>query len=343
MIPVCCGHARPGASADVVVEARPARPRALVEEVVGAGSDREDPRHRIQRVPDRPGVPVRPEVADLLPLGAPQDLRARPLLPHRERQVGIGLVVAVPDVEPGQVLLDQVELEHQRVDLAGRDDPLDARSRVDHGLGPGMEGSRPVVGEALPQGAGLADVDDPPVLVPEEVGAGRVRDAGRHRLREAHRPIVAPGGDPAGSDRDYAASTATTATGLDDGEGPGHRRGVVGRTGRSSPPASIAGTSTATGSGPGTSGPLKIGIGRDGRLIGGDHDVVGRPRVLVVEVDGERLRRRRDQAGRVEGGALRHDIQDGLAVLPAVRARRGRSPTVGAGLGTPIFRSEISP
>ena len=39
--------------------------------------------------------------------------------PTVSARYGIGLVVAVPDVEPGQVPLDQVVLEHQRVDLAG--------------------------------------------------------------------------------------------------------------------------------------------------------------------------------------------------------------------------------
>ena len=121
------GHTWARATADVVVEAGSPGSRPLVEEVVGAGSDGEHPRQGIEGVPDRPGVPVRTEVPHLLPFGAPEDLRARPLLPHRQREVGIGLVVAVPDVETRPVLLDQVELEHQRVDLAGGDDPLDAR------------------------------------------------------------------------------------------------------------------------------------------------------------------------------------------------------------------------
>ena len=95
-------HARPGAAADVVVEARPPGARALVEEVVRARADREDAGERVERVPDRPRVPVRAEVPDLLALGPPEHLGSRPRLPDREREVRVGLVVAVADVEPGR-------------------------------------------------------------------------------------------------------------------------------------------------------------------------------------------------------------------------------------------------
>src|SRR4029453_13173903 len=66
--------ARPGAATDVVVQARPASPGALVEEGVRARSDGEDARAGIEGLADRVGVPEPPEEPDVLAFGAPQDL-----------------------------------------------------------------------------------------------------------------------------------------------------------------------------------------------------------------------------------------------------------------------------
>src|SRR5207253_10096047 len=89
------GHAGPGAPADVVVEAGPASPCALIEERVRAGADGEDAGQRVEGLSDRIRVAERPEVPDSLALGAPQNPGSRPALTHRERQVRIGLVVPV--------------------------------------------------------------------------------------------------------------------------------------------------------------------------------------------------------------------------------------------------------
>ena len=123
------GHAGAGAASDVVVQARPLGARALVEERVRARPDGEHPGQRVEGVADRPGVAVRAEVAHALALRAPEHLRAWPLLPHGQGEVRVRLVVAVADVEPRLVLLDQVVLEHQRVDLGRSHDPLDATAR----------------------------------------------------------------------------------------------------------------------------------------------------------------------------------------------------------------------
>ena len=180
------GNARPRTPSDVVVEARPLRPRSLVEERVRARPHGEDSCQGVEGVPDRPGVAVRTEIPDALALPASQDLRPRPCLAHREGKVGIGLVVPIPDVEPGLVLLDQVVLEHQRVDLGRGDDPFDGRGVLHHGGGPRMEGLAPVGGQALPQRRRLPGVDHPPVGVAEQVGAGGVRDRGGGRSGGGH-------------------------------------------------------------------------------------------------------------------------------------------------------------
>ena len=178
MVPVDLGDARPRAPSDVVVEARPLRARSLVEERVRAGPHGEHARQRVEGVADRPGVPVRAEVPHALALRAPQHLRARPRLPHREREVRVGLVVPVADVEPRLVLLDQVVLEHQRVDLGRGDDPFDGRGGLDHRGGPRVQGLAPVGREALAERRGLPRVDHPAVGVAEQVGARCVRDRG---------------------------------------------------------------------------------------------------------------------------------------------------------------------
>ena len=185
------GDARAGASTDVVVQARAARPGSLVEEGVRARPDGEHPGARVEGLPDRVRVPERAEVPDVLALRAPEDLGPRPPLAHRQGEVRVGLVVAVPDVEPGLVLLDQVELEQQRVDLRRRQDPLDGGRGRDHGLGPRVEVAAPVVDEPLPQRPGLPDVDDPAVRVSEQVRARGVGDRRCHRAGEAHTVIVA--------------------------------------------------------------------------------------------------------------------------------------------------------
>ena len=187
------GHARARAPADVEVEAGPPGARPLVEERVRARPHGEDAGEGIERVADRPGVPVGTEVSDLLALRAAEHLRPRPPLPHRQGEVRIGLVVAVADVEPRPVLLDQVVLEHQRVDLARGHDPLDARGRRHHRLGAGVQGPAPVVREALAERAGLPDVDHAAVGVAEQVGAGGVGDRGGGRPGDAH-PVILGGG-----------------------------------------------------------------------------------------------------------------------------------------------------
>ena len=93
-------------------------------------------------VPPAPGSPfgftynrVRPEVAGALALGAAHDLGPRELLAERHREVGVGLVVAVADVEPRVELLDPAVLELEGLDLGRDDGPLDARAGAHHRRG----------------------------------------------------------------------------------------------------------------------------------------------------------------------------------------------------------------
>src|SRR6478672_2494977 len=126
---------------------------------------------------------VGPEVPGALALGPAHHLRPGKLLPQRHGEVGVGLVVAVLDVEPRVVLLDPGVLELQGLHLGRDHGPLDAGGGGDHGgrarvqLGDVLEVRR----EPRTQRLGLADVDDPLGGIPEPVDARVDRDLPRRR------------------------------------------------------------------------------------------------------------------------------------------------------------------
>ncbi len=184
-LPVVLGgdplHTGRGALADVAEQAGAAGAGGVLEDAGGAGAHREDPQQQVDGVADRPGVPVRPEVAHALLLVAAHHLDAGELLVHRHREVRVALVVAVLDVEPGVELLDPGVLQLQRLDLRGHHRPLHGGGRGDHGAGAGVQVRQvlEVVGQALAQALRLPDVDHPAVLVTEPVHPRGVRDLTR--------------------------------------------------------------------------------------------------------------------------------------------------------------------
>ncbi len=184
-VPVFLGgdpsDARGGALADVAEETGPAGPFGVLEDARGAGAHGEDTEHQVHGLADRPGVAVRTEVAHALLLGAAHDLDARELLVERDRQIGVALVVAVLDVEPGVELLDPGVLQLERLDLGGDHGPLHGGSRGDHRAGAGVQTGQvlEVVGQTLAQVLGLPDVDHPAVLVAELVDPRGVGDLSR--------------------------------------------------------------------------------------------------------------------------------------------------------------------
>ena len=195
--------ARGAALVDVAEQAGPADLAGPLEDPGRAGAHREDPQREVEGLADRPGVGVGAEVAGALALGAAHDLRPGVLLAERHREVGVGLVVAVPDVEPRVELLDPRVLELEGLDLGGDDGPLDAGAGAHHGGGAVVQ-RRDVLevgGQPLPQALGLADVDDPPVLVAEPVDAGVGRDLTRPRTvrrRVSHAATLRPPADTRG-------------------------------------------------------------------------------------------------------------------------------------------------
>jgi hypothetical protein len=191
-LPVLLGadpaDARGRALADVAEQAGPVGQLRPAEDPLRAAAHREDPQQGVHRLADRPRVRVRTEVAHALLLGPAHHLDPRELLVEGHREARIRLVIPVLDVEPRVELLDPGVLQRERLDLVDHDGPLDAGRGGHHGLGARVQrGERlEVVGQARPEVVGLADVDDPPVLVAETVdprlgrdGAGRRAVGGR--------------------------------------------------------------------------------------------------------------------------------------------------------------------
>ena len=171
-------HARCRALADVTEQARAADLPGALEHPGRARPDREDPEQGVDRVPDRPGVRVGPEVPGALPLRAPHHHDPRVLLTHGHRKVRVALVVPVLDVVPGIELLDPGILELERLHLGADDGPVDRGRRRQHGLRPRVQAGevRKVGVQPLPQGLGLPHVDDPSASITEPVDPGRLGD-----------------------------------------------------------------------------------------------------------------------------------------------------------------------
>ena len=173
--------ARRGALADVAEQARPADLLRPPEHPGRARPGREHPQQHVERFPDGPGMGVRPEVPDALAVRTAHHLQPGVLLAEGDGEFRVGLVVAVPHVEPRVELLDPVVFQLQRLDLGGHHRPLHARRAGDHLRGARVQ--RTEIGEIriqpLPQALGLADVDDPVRGIAEAIDAGRVRDRAR--------------------------------------------------------------------------------------------------------------------------------------------------------------------
>ncbi len=174
-------HAGRGALADVAEQTGAVGAGGVLEDPGRAGAHREDAEQEVDSVADRPRVAVRPEVAHALLLVTAHHLHARELLVQRHREVGVALVIAVLDVEPGVVLLDPGVLQLERLDLRGHHRPLHGRGRSDHRPGARMQSGQvlEVVRQALAQALRLSDVDHPAVLVAEAIDPGGVRDLSR--------------------------------------------------------------------------------------------------------------------------------------------------------------------
>ena len=124
---------RRGALIDVPQQARTSARLGAPEHSGRARADGEGTQEQVEGFPDSPGVRERPEVPGARAFRSPHHLGARHPLAQGDGEVGVGLVVAVLDVEPGVVLLDPGVLERECLDLGAHHSPLDGRRRRDHG------------------------------------------------------------------------------------------------------------------------------------------------------------------------------------------------------------------
>jgi len=167
---------------------------AAVERLL-ARPDAEDLVDDRGRAPAHAGRDVGAAVRVVVLRHPPHDVQARVLLRQRQLQVGVVLVVPQTDVVTGLVPLDEVVLEGQGLHLGVGQDQVEvgdlahevAQERV---RGPG---GLEVLADAVPQQAGLAHVEDPPLLVLEQVHAGP-RGHGLELFLQAHQDIIKAGG-----------------------------------------------------------------------------------------------------------------------------------------------------
>ena len=104
-------------------------------------------------------------------------------LPNGHREHGVGLVVAVHDVEARIEALNPRVLQLQRFDLAGYYGPLHRGCREHHLSGAGMQlrDVLEIVRQACAQVLCLAHIDNAAILVPELVNARISGDTPRRR------------------------------------------------------------------------------------------------------------------------------------------------------------------
>ena len=172
-----------------------ARPRQGAVDLDPAGAEGEELAHEAQGLAHRGGGIEGTEVARAVLLHPPGHHQPGKLLVGGQLEERVVLVVPQDDVVAGPVLLHQRRLEDHRLELVGGDDVLKIADLPDQGVGLGVGGARflEVGAHAVPQGGGLADVDDLGLGVLVEVDARPRRDL-VDLLLEGHRPVLTGAG-----------------------------------------------------------------------------------------------------------------------------------------------------
>ena len=129
---------RPAALDEVVQARRPRRPPRLR---AVAGAVLEELAQQVERVAHALGVRERAEVRAPAPVPLAREVDPREVLVERDRDVGVRLVVAQPDVEARPVLLDEVLLGEQRLGLGLGDDEVDRSISSSSPMPPRVDGA----------------------------------------------------------------------------------------------------------------------------------------------------------------------------------------------------------
>ena len=198
-----------------------ARPRAALEEAVGAGAQQERALQRRDGAVHRPDRGERAVIVAVAVARAAvlEDLR-RPVV-GGDQDVGERLVVAQQHVEARAQPLDQIGFEQQRLGLGLGGDEFERGGGRDHALDARVVAGRPRIGgDALPDVLGLADIEHVAVRIDHAVDAGR----GRRVLG------VAQDGGAAGGERPGAAAARSMRAGLELRAASARRRPRRGRS-----------------------------------------------------------------------------------------------------------------
>ena len=163
------------AAFDVVIEAR--NPRAPARLGAFAGAELEQLAEHLERLANALRAGVGTEVGAAGPVTLAGDVDPRIGLVERDRDVGIGLVVAQPDVELRPVALDELLLGEQRLGLGRGDDELDVGNLVAE-RARGCPSLGEMRGDPLANRVRLADVEDLAGAITEQVDARGVGQGG---------------------------------------------------------------------------------------------------------------------------------------------------------------------
>ena len=176
-------HAGPEAALDLVLDARAA---AVLEHRIAARAEREHLADRVERIADRRRTGERAEVPAAVLHDLPRHEYPGPRILHAHLHAHVALVVLQADVVARPVLLDQVVLEDQRFLVVRRDERLELRHALDEKADlAALVATTNVAADPAPQVRGLADVDDLPVAILQQIDAGTRWDRRQTLLESA--------------------------------------------------------------------------------------------------------------------------------------------------------------
>src|SRR5579859_3518620 len=185
-------NAGPETAFDVVLQTRP---QVVAGEIDLAGRDKKAAMDEIDNPVGQIAGEIGPVIDAAVFAQSARDVNPRKALTQRELDVGISLVVAQKDVEPGLLLLDQVIFQRQGFFVVGDYDVFDVdclpqqRTRFSIGLRHALLEVRTDAGAQV---LGLADVDDLAFGVFIEVHSGLERQ-GPDFLEQVHGRKVTEG------------------------------------------------------------------------------------------------------------------------------------------------------
>ena len=157
---------------------------AVIEIGVIAIAHAEQPLQLLQGLAYRAGRRIRPEEAPGLLARSAIKVEPRKIVLRLQMQVGKTLVIAQHDVEARTVLLDEVELEQQRLGIGIGDGDFHVRGLRDQRLHLRLDVARLKVGsDAALEIARLADVENVALGVEHAIHAGTARQRIDERLR----------------------------------------------------------------------------------------------------------------------------------------------------------------